>query len=85
MAVPPNQGIFCLVCQITTAIMKSHNTIKCHYSTKHASQFGKIVSQARVDKIEHLKKSIKKQQGVFTSSRKIQNWWQNRVLSFVNV
>ena len=49
--------------------MKEYN-IKRHYTTKHSSQFDKIVGQARVDKIEHLKKSIKKQQSVFTIYKK---------------
>ena len=66
---PHKQGVFCLVCQITIAVMKEYN-IKRHYTTKHSSQFDKIVGQARVDKIEHLKKSIKKQQGIFTIYKK---------------
>ena len=60
IVVPYNQGVFCLVCQITIAVMKEHN-IKRHYTTKDSPQFDKIVGQARVDKIDHLKKSIKKQ------------------------
>ena len=55
IVVPHNQGVFCLVCQVTIAGMKENN-IKRHYTTKHSSQFDKIVGQARVDKIEHLKK-----------------------------
>ena len=49
--------------------MKEYN-VKPHYTTKHSSQFDKIVGQARVDKIEHLKKSFEKQQGVFTTYMK---------------
>ena len=49
-------------------MIKEYN-IKHHYTTKHSSQFDKIVGQARVDKIERLKKSIKKQ-GVFTTYKK---------------
>ena len=49
--------------------MKEYN-VKRHYTTKHSSQFGKIVGQARVDKIEHLKKSFEKQQGIFTTYKK---------------
>ena len=42
--------------------------VKRHYTIKHSSQFDKIVGQARENnKIEHLKKSIEKQQGVFTT------------------
>ena len=66
--VPHNQGVFYLVCQITIAVMKEYD-IKRYYTTKHLSQFDKIVGQARVDKIEHLKNSIKKQ-GVFTPHKK---------------
>ena len=39
-----NQGVFCLVDQITIAGMKEYN-IKHHYTTKHSSQFDKIVGQ----------------------------------------
>ena len=46
---------------------KSTYNVKRHYTTKHSSQFDEIVGEARVDKIEHLKKSIEKQQGVFTT------------------
>ena len=63
--VPHNQGIFC---QITIAVMKEYNIIR-HYTTKHSSQFDKIDDQVRVDKNEHLKKSIKKQV-VFTTYKK---------------
>ena len=45
--------------------MKEYN-IKRRNTTKDSSQFG----PARVDKIEHLKKSIIKQQGVFTTHKK---------------
>ena len=62
--VPHNQGVFCLFCQITIAVMKEY-IIKRHYTTKRFSQFDKIVGQAGMDKTEHLKKSFKKQQGIF--------------------
>ena len=65
---PHNQGVFCLVCQITIAVMKEYN-IKCHYATKHSSQFDRNVNLEWVDKIEHLKKSFEKQV-VFTSYKK---------------
>ena len=55
---PNNQGVVCLVCQNTIAAMKEYNA-KRHYKTKHSSQFDEILGQARVNKIEHLKKSIK--------------------------
>ena len=64
IVVPHNQSIFCLVCQITIVVMKEY--IKRHYTTKHSSQF---VGQARVDKTEHLKKSIKKTR-CFTTCKK---------------
>ena len=38
--------------------------------TKHSAQFDEIVGQAQVDKIDQMKKSIKKQQGVFTHYNK---------------
>ena len=57
LVAPHNQGVVCLVCQVTIAVMKEYN-VKRHYTTKHSSQFDKIVGQARVDKIEHLKKII---------------------------
>ena len=43
--------------------MTKEYNIKRPYTTKHSSQFDKIVGQARVKKIEHLKKSMKN--GVF--------------------
>ena len=49
--------------------MKEYN-IKRFYTTMHFSQFDEILGQTRVDKIEHLKKSINKQQGVSTSYKK---------------
>ena len=67
-AVPHNQGAVCLVCQSTIAVIKEYN-VKGHYTSKHSSQFDKIAGQARVDKIEHLKKSIGKQQSVFTTCK----------------
>ena len=69
LVTPHNQGVVCLVCQVTIAVMKEYNA-KHHYTTKHSSQFDKIVGQARVDKIKHLKKSFEKQQGVFTTYKK---------------
>ena len=66
---PHNQGVFYLICQITVTVMKEYN-IKHHYTTKHSSQFDKIIGQARGDKIEYLKKSIKRRQGVFTTYKK---------------
>ena len=69
IVVPHNQSLFCFVCQITIAAMQEYD-IKCHHTTKHSSQFDKIVRQARVDKIDHLKRSIKKQQGVFNTYKK---------------
>ena len=56
--------------------MKEYN-VKRHYTTKHTSQFDEILGKARVDKIEHLKKSIIKQQGVFTSYKKDKKRSQN--------
>ena len=43
--------------------------LKRHCATKHTSQFNEILGQIRVYKIEHLKKSLKKQ-GVFASYEK---------------
>ena len=59
---PHNVGAVCLVCQ--------SKFVKRHYTTKHSFQFVKVVSEARVDKIEHLKKSIDKEQSVFTTYKK---------------
>ena len=44
--------------------------VKCNFTTKHSSQFNEILCQARVDKIEHLKKSIKNSKVFLTSYRK---------------
>ena len=69
IVVPHNQGVACTVCQNENADIKEYN-VKRHYTSKHSSLFEEILGQARVDKIKHLKKSIKKQQGVFTSYKK---------------
>ena len=44
--------------------MKEYN-IKRHYSTKHSASYDSIVDQLRVDKMQQLKKSLSKQQGIF--------------------
>ena len=49
--------------------MKEYN-VKHHYITKHSSQFDEMLGQVRFDKILYLKKSIKKQQGAYTSYKK---------------
>ena len=59
----PTQTRCCLP-RCTIAIIKEYD-VKRHYTSKHSSQFDKIVGQARVDKIEHLKKSIEKQQSFY--------------------
>jgi len=53
--VPHNQGAVCFICRSTIAVIKEYD-VKRHYSSTHSFQFDKIVGQARVDKIEHLKK-----------------------------
>ena len=53
----------------SSSVIKAYN-IKRHYTTKHSSLFDIIVGQARVDKIEHLKNFIEKQQVVFTTYKK---------------
>ena len=50
LVVQHNQGVVCLVCQNTIALMKEYN-VKRHYAAKHSSQFDEILGQARVDKI----------------------------------
>ena len=40
--VPHNQGAVCLVCQSTIAVIKEYN-VKRHCTSKHSSQFDKIV------------------------------------------
>ena len=71
--IPHNRGVICLVCQNTIAVIKEYN-INRHYTIKHSFQFDKIVGQARIDKIEQMKNSFKKQQSVFTTYKKTQNW-----------
>ena len=39
--------------------ISSEYNIKRHYTTKHSSQFDKILGQSRVDKIKHLKNPLK--------------------------
>ena len=64
--IPRNQDAICLVFQNTIAVIKEYN-INRHCTTKHFFQFDKIVGQARIDKIEQMKNSFKKQQSVFTT------------------
>ena len=54
------------------AIMKEYN-VKHHYTTKHSSQFNEVLRHARVDKIEHLKTSIKNNKVFLPAINKIQN------------
>ena len=67
--VPHNQDAVCLVCQSTIAVIKEYN-VKRYYTSKHSFQFDEIFGQSRVDKIEHLKTSIEKQQIDFTTYKK---------------
>ena len=55
---PHSQGVVFLDGQSRIAVMKEYN-VNRHHASKHCSQFVEILGQARVDKIEHLKKSIK--------------------------
>ena len=43
-----DQGVVCLLCQNTIAVMKEYN-VRRHYMTQHSSQLHGIVGQARVD------------------------------------
>ena len=79
IVVPHNQGFFCLIYQIWIAVIKEYN-FKCHHTTQHSSHFDKIVDQEQVDKINPLKNKV-----FLPLTRNIQNWWENWVLSFVNV
>ena len=67
--IPHNQGVF----QNTIAVIKEYN-INRHCTTKHSFQFDKIIGQARINKIEQMKNCFKKQQSVFTTYKKTQNW-----------
>ena len=53
----------CLICNVSVAVNKEFN-IKCDYDTKH-SNFSKFVGQARKDKLDRLKDSLKQQSSVF--------------------
>jgi len=64
-----NQGAVCLICQTTVAVMKEYN-IKRHYTTKHSTIYDAVEGQDRVNKLEEMTKSLKKQQGVFTDYKK---------------
>jgi len=64
-----NEGAVCVICQTTIAVIKEYN-IKRHYTSKHSTTYDALIGQARVDKLEQMAKSIKKQQGVFTNYKK---------------
>jgi len=70
--VPHNQGVVCLICQSTIAVIKEYN-VKRNYSRKHSSQFDKIVGHARVDKIEHFKNPLKNNKVFLPLTRRTQN------------
>ena len=53
----------CLISNVFVAVNKEFN-IKRHYDTKH-SNFSKFVGQAKRDKLDRLKDSLKKQSSVF--------------------
>ena len=53
----------CLIGNVSVAVNKEFN-IKRHYYTKH-SNFSKFVGQARKDKLDRLKDSLKQQSSVF--------------------
>ena len=72
LVVPHNQGVVCLVCQNTIALMKEYD-VKRHYTSKHSSQFDEILGQAWVDKIEHLKNVIKNSNVFLPVACRIQN------------
>ena len=44
LVVPHNQDVVCPVCQNTVTAMKEYN-VKRHFTTRHSSQFGKILGQ----------------------------------------
>ena len=53
----------CLIYNVCVAVNHEFN-IKCHYDTEH-SNFSKFVGQARKDKLDRLKDSLKQQNSVF--------------------
>ena len=53
----------CLICNVSASVNKEFN-IKLDYDTKH-SNFSKFVGQARKDKLDRLKDSLKQQSSVF--------------------
>ena len=53
----------CLICNVSVVVNKEFD-IKRHYDTKH-SNFSKFVGQARKDKLDRLKDSLKQQSSVF--------------------
>ena len=59
-----DQGVVCLFCHNTFAVIKEYNVIR-HYASKNFSQFDEIHGLPPMDKIEHLEKHINEQQGVF--------------------
>ncbi|XP_045501701.1 general transcription factor II-I repeat domain-containing protein 2-like [Colias croceus] len=54
----------CLVCNESVSVVKEYN-IKRHYESKHSSKFAHLQGQLRIDKVETLKKQLKKQQNSF--------------------
>ena len=58
-----------MICQEKIAVLKEYN-IKRHYSTKHADKFDAYTGQARIDKVNLLKRNIVGQQSFFQALNK---------------
>lgn len=59
-----NSEILCLICQEKIAVFKEYN-VRRHYSTKHASKFGNLMGQVRIDRVNSLKQNMIEHQSFF--------------------
>ena len=65
-------------------MIKAYN-INRHYAPKHSSKFDKTVGQwTKGQEWTFEKNPLKKNKVFLPLTRKIQNWWQNWIWSFVN-
>ena len=62
--IPHERGAMCVICETPVAVMKEYN-IKRHYTSKHASMYDSLTGQSRLDKLQVLIDSLKKQRNVF--------------------
>ena len=63
-----NDNVICLLCNDTIAVRKEYN-IRCHYQTKHETEYLKLTKDQRKKKLEILKQNALTQRIFFPKSK----------------